>query len=175
MNPVGCSFRGIYTEKIFFLLYLLLGFISLHRFFFWGLLSVIILSMIPMFIPFISFFDWLGNNRTYPINEKIHFEEVHRFGQAMEGLVWIEKSSLIFEEKLLEFELGICDFEKAASIDSIQLENKKLQIVFDQNNEKCTCIIDLNENKMYTSLDSSFYNLKLENKQLRLDFSDVLE
>lgn len=173
MNPNGCSFRGIYTEKIFFFLYLLLGFISLHRFFFWGLLTLIILSIIPMFIPFISFFTWLGNNRVYPINEKIHFEEVHRFGQAMEGLAWVEKSSFVFEETIVEFELGICNLEKASSIDNIQIGDEKLQILFDQNNEICTCIIDLKANKVYTSLDSSSYSLKLENKRLKLDFSNI--
>lgn len=172
MNPVGCSFRGVYTEKVFFLLYLLLGFISLHRLFFWGFLTVIILSIIPMCIPFISFFGWLGNNQVYPIDKQIHFEEVHRFGQTMEGLAWIESRSLFFEEKVLEFELGICGFEQASFIDTIQLENKKLQIVFDHEHEKCTCLIDLDAYQVSSSLDRNSYALKLENKQLRLDFSD---
>lgn len=127
-----------------------------------------------MCIPILIFGDWLGNNKVYVLDENRHLEEVHHFGQYMEGLVLMKKHSIVFDQAVVEFDLGICNFENTTYIKDIQLEREILEIqfqrvAFEQKEITCRCSIDLIKYQAYNTVDSMTYKLRLEDKKLKFD------
>lgn len=168
LSPAGLSFR-MHTEKLLLGGYFLCGFCSLHRFFFWSFWSFFILSILPMCIPVLIFFDWLANNEVYVVNESTHLEEVHHFGQYIEGLVLMENQSILFDQVVAEFDLETCNFEHTTSIKQVQLDHDKLLIQFEYEERTCECYIDLMKHQVYNTIDSATYRLKLVDKKWVVD------
>jgi hypothetical protein len=188
LNINSLSFRGYYTERYFFYLYFFLGLFSLRKLFFWGFLSFIILSMIPMMIPFLMLLNWLGaNDKQYQANEAIRAQEFHRFGQHNGDLIFFEKNNFFSEKIIFQFNIGICSIDHLSQISDVSLKSKIIKIEHEvhqdfiiqnvnnsnKENETCFCEIDLNLGSITTSLDSISYPIKKEGSNIYIDWEKV--
>jgi hypothetical protein len=126
LNQDNISFRGIYTEKLFFWLGILFGFLGfgLKKF---GIAMLIFLglTMLPMMIPFINLLFWsMSSNRHYEIGKNERVEEIRPFGQYQTKLSIVKPIDWVFEE-YSESTLIMCEFGNLDEIDLRSVEHQK--------------------------------------------------
>ena len=158
----GISLKGYWSDKIFFMIWLILTIIVLTkkfkkrwaRIYLTGLISIVVLSMLPMMIPFLSLVAFTtANDRetNYIINSKYRLEEtfmsvivpprvilIKSLG-PFEKVIGYTDYEFFINEAVTEKERSILDIEKSFKlkdvheveiIDINQIGHNELKFVF---------------------------------------------
>lgn len=135
------------TEKIFFWIGLIGGFFVIKRFILW-FLGFVILSMIPMLVPFFMLLDWISNDKKeFYLTENIKVKETIASPLGNHYPIVIIEKRFFLEKVVLKPDVrGACGIKSTIQINSITLNQKKryrlIRITFnDENNQSCTCEI----------------------------------
>lgn len=138
------SYLGYYSDKIINWLWLGFTFIIIFKFwnkksvkvFFFALVSIIVLSILPMAIPFfgiINYFTKTGDYQQIQLNSNYRIERTRQSSLSMERIYVYEKKGILEKNicrpdysQIVEKVLNINTFDNSINMDSLDIKDCKL-------------------------------------------------
>lgn len=138
------SYLGYYSDKIINWLWLGFTFIIIYKFwnkksvkiFFFTLVSIILLSILPMAIPFfgiVYYFTKTGDYQQIELDSNYRIERTRQNSLSMERIYVYEKKGILEKNicrpdysRIVEKVLNINNFDNSINIDSLVVKSAKL-------------------------------------------------